>query len=398
MTIEEIRDRVQNHKTPLYVFDMSVLKERIDFLRDQLPKKVEICYAVKANPFLIKEISQWVDQLEICSPGEYRICQNLCVPADKYVISGVYKDAETIREIVKTGQSIGCFTVESKKQFELLREIAREHGKRFRLLLRLTSGNQFGLDGEELMEIIRHYGRDRYCHIRGIQFYSGTQKSSIKKIRRELLMLDRFLEELYQRYVYVPEVLELGLGFPVSYFQGEDFDEKAFLSECCGCLSELDFSGKIVLELGRSISAVCGSYWTRVVDVKCNLAGRFAITDGGIHQLTYYGQFMAMKHPEISIFPERPDDGQETWNICGALCTVNDILIKQYPATGLQTGDMLMFKNAGAYCVTEGIALFLSRDLPAVLLLDANGKELLVREHTETYYLNTPDYNKQEGE
>ena len=46
------------------------------------------------------------------------------------------------------------------------------------------------------------------------------------------------------------------------------------------------------------------------------------------------------------------------------LCTINDILVKRLPLGGLEIGDVLVFEQAGAYCMTEGIALFLSRDLP----------------------------------
>ena len=41
------------YQTPLYVFDMKNLKERIGFLRSRLPEDVSLCYAVKANPFIL---------------------------------------------------------------------------------------------------------------------------------------------------------------------------------------------------------------------------------------------------------------------------------------------------------------------------------------------------------
>ena len=49
-----------------------------------------------------------------------------------------------------------------------------------------------------------------------------------------------------------------------------------------------------------------------------------------------------------------------------------------------------VFPNAGAYCATEGVSLFLSRDLPAVYLADGEGAPHLVRSRIETDYLNTP--------
>ena len=54
--------------------------------------------------------------------------------------------------------------------------------------------------------------------------------------------------------------------------------------------------------------------------------------------------------------------------------------------------DVFVFENTGAYCMTEGISLFLSRDLPSVALLK-NGKLEFVRDAYNTYLLNMPNYN-----
>ena len=86
MNIKEMEALVQRKGTPSYVFDLGVLKSRIAFLRAHLPEQVELCYAVKANTFIVRELSEWVDWLEICSPGEYQICKTLKIPEEKYVI------------------------------------------------------------------------------------------------------------------------------------------------------------------------------------------------------------------------------------------------------------------------------------------------------------------------
>ena len=60
------------------------------------------------------------------------------------------------------------------------------------------------------------------------------------------------------------------------------------------------------------------------------------------------------------------------------------------PLAGLRTGDVLAFGTAGAYCATEGISLFLSRDLPRVLVVDRSGEARLVRDALPTDPLNSP--------
>ena len=80
---------------------------------------------------------------------------------------------------------------------------------------------------------------------------------------------------------------------------------------------------------------------------------------------------------------------QQDWTLCGSLCTTNDVLVRSISLTGLQPGDLLVFENAGAYSVTEGLGLFLSRDLPQIVLWQ-NGAPQLVRALTPTHPLNTP--------
>ena len=110
-----------------------------------------------------------------------------------------------------------------------------------------------------------------------------------------------------------------------------------------------------------------------------------------MHQLVYYGHAMSMQQPACHVLPEREGaTEQERWNIYGSLCTTNDVLAKQMPLPGLQVGDVLVFERAGAYCMTEGLSLFLSRDLPRVFVRDTQGMLRQVRDRIETYTLNTP--------
>lgn len=174
----------------------------------------------------------------------------------------------------------------------------------------------------------------------------------------------------------------------MAYFDTDKFDEDEFLDGFSELLSGMKSRAKITLEIGRSLAASCGSYFTRVVDMKESKNQNYAIVDGGMNHITYYGQSMAMKHPFHSAFPAREDGEQKNWNICGSLCTVNDILMKNTPFTDLRIGDTLIFENTGAYCMTEGISLFLSRDLPQILLIDENGAVISARDFVPTYKLN----------
>jgi diaminopimelate decarboxylase len=73
---------------------------------------------------------------------------------------------------------------------------------------------------------------------------------------------------------------------------------------------------------------------------------------------------------------------------------MNDLIVKQALLPELEIGDLLCFENTGAYAMTEGMALFLTRDLPWVYLRDINGDITLLRKRQETEIFNTPIYER----
>ena len=126
------------------------------------------------------------------------------------------------------------------------------------------------------------------------------------------------------------------------------------------------------------------------MDIKHNKGQNYLLIDGGMHHLVYFGQHMAMKHPFLSVCDKEQAPKTMSWNICGSLCSMNDIVAKQVELPEVSIGDTICFENTGAYCMTEGISLFLSREIPAVYLMDG-GDPVCVRQTFDTAPLNTPD-------
>ena len=376
-----------NEQGAYYVFDCRALQQRVEYLKKLLGENIALAYAIKANPVVVKALTPLVERLEICSPGESRICDRVGVAPEKTVISGVYKTPAFIEELVATTDG-RIYTVESLTQFRLLRQLSETYGKRLPVLLRLTNDSQFGINAEDIEAIVRDRADCPGLDILGIQYFSGTQKTSLKKLKREIDRLDALLVKLQQDYGFTARELEYGPGFPVAYF-GEDLDEETLITGLAQLLAGMQCRPRLTLELGRSIAACCGRFYTHVVDKKCNNGQHYLLVDGGMHQLIYFGQFMGMKLPRVSVVGKEKCAAGESYTVCGSLCSMNDILVKQLPLPDVEIGDTLCFENTGAYCMTEGMALFLSRDLPAVYLLDETGEMLCARENTETYPLNT---------
>lgn len=421
-----LQEAACKYNTPCYIFDLDAFTSRIRHMEQILGKRAGIYYAMKANPFLTAAAAQAARGLEVCSPGEYAICRRSHVPAQKIVISGVNKEEAHIRQVMAE-QGAGTYTAESLNQLRLLEECAAATGRTgVRVLLRLTSGNQFGMDEEDIIASVRERHFYPRLDLTGLQYYSGTQKKGLEKIKEELKKLDLFMASLKDSLDFEFRELEYGPGFQIPYFKGQEQpDEDVLLREFKKSLDSLDFKGIIFLEAGRFLAAPCGSYLTRVVDTKRSQGQNYCIVDGGINHVNYYGQTMAMKVPPYRYLPQGDSDrdygdygdyeagpeaasmkgtnaeetntesanlevtaSQSQWTVCGSLCTSGDILVKNLPLHGLKAGDLLAFDRIGAYSVTEGIYLFLSRKLPAVLTYTNKDGFSLIRNALPTDILN----------
>ena len=390
----DIERALEQFETPFYLFDERAIRDQIAHVRSMLPSRVRLCYAMKASSFALPEAARCVELVEVCSEGEYRICEKLGVPDSNIVISGVNKDEDFICELVSGHPGIARYTAESLIQLDMLERASAEAGRSIAVLVRLTSGNQFGMDRSDVFEAIRRMKACDTMTFSGIQYFSGTQKTSSAKHKRELAKLDRLIARIHDELEVDVIELEYGGGLPVEYFdpdrEANRRMEDGIVEGLSVAIDAMTYTGPINLELGRSLVASCGSYATRIVDAKTNKGNNFAIVDGGMHQIVYYGHAMALQQPLCHLEPPRDEGDVKLWNICGSLCTTNDILAKQLPLTDVAVGDVLVFEKAGAYCMTEGLSLFLSRDLPRVIMIDCNGEFHLVRDRIETFGLNTP--------
>ena len=84
-------------------------------------------------------------------------------------------------------------------------------------------------------------------------------------------------------------------------------------------------------------------------------------------------------------FTELPDTD---YTLCGSLCTVADVLVREVKLKKLELGDVLEFGHCGAYSVTEAPALFLSRQLPAIYAYSKEYGYECLREHIPAAEIN----------
>lgn len=400
-------------QTPYYVFDTDEFAKRAAMIRAALDckggRRIPLCFSIKANPFLLHRLPEGLDHVEVCSPGELEICIALGVKPESIIYSGVMKEKCDIERAVSYGA--GILTCESIRHATLISEVisecipdgANEAGfveTKAQVILRLTSGNQFGMSLEDIEYIISHLDEFKGITVMGIHYYSGTQKS-LRKINKDLEKIKSALTVLKEKYNFEPKLVEYGPGLCVEYFE-EDWQEKEkqALDEAAEVLREFAEEYPLGIEMGRFLAASCGKYYTQVKDLKSTGDANYAILDGGIHHLNYFGQRMAMQVPPIGVYGCEVSENNEKngveftqspdtdYTLCGSLCTVADVLVREVKLKKLELGDILEFGHCGAYSVTEAPALFLSRQLPAIYAYSKEYGYECLREHIPAAEIN----------
>lgn len=400
-------------QTPYYVFDTDEFAKRAAMIRAALDckggRRIPLCFSIKANPFLLHRLPEGLDHVEVCSPGELEICIALGVKPESIIYSGVMKEKCDIERAVSYGA--GILTCESIRHAALISEVMLErmpegaHEVEFaetktHVILRLTSGNQFGMSLEDIEYIMSHPDEFKGIAVMGIHYYSGTQKS-LRKINKDLEKIKSALSVLKEKYSFEPQLVEYGPGLCVEYFE-DDWQEreKQSLDEAAEVLREFAEEYPLGIEMGRFLAASCGKYYTQVEDLKSTGDANYAILDGGIHHLNYFGQRMAMQVPPIKVYAGEVSENEERtgvkftelpdtdYTLCGSLCTVADVLVREVRLKKLELGDVLEFGHCGAYSVTEAPALFLSRQLPAIYAYSKEYGYECLREHIPAAEIN----------
>lgn len=378
---EKRKKIVDTYGTPCYVYSETDFIANIEKVRG-LFKNCKICFAIKANPFIVTMVDRYVDRFEACSRGEYLILKDKHIDESKIVYSGINKTKKEISELYTNGFT-GIISIESNQQWENVRAIYKD--KNIRVLFRVSSGNQFGVSYDDLMRIIGEAKKLSTIKVLGIHYYSGTQKKNYEEIKSEIDGLKDIINKISSIGDFSIEEIEYGPGLYAEYF--DEKEDMEYVKNVSDTILESLTPEKLVIELGRYLAYTCGKYYTSVVDIKNTGKNNYAVVDGGIHQVKYYGQMLGIKNPIINHFSNYDSKNEEkSYIICGSLCTVNDILIKKWQGD-LNIGDVYEFCRVGAYSSTEACALFLSRELPAIIL-DKNEKVEMIRDHSLTYCIN----------
>lgn len=366
-TLQQVKELDEQYHTPCYLLSRAKARENVTILKKCLGEKIELCYAVKANPWLAELLKDIVDRLDICTEGELQFCLERGAASQKLLYEGPYKKDTTLSKAMNLG--IGRISIDSMSQWKHIYSLVDEkRDGQISVLLRLNCGNQFGMEESEIVEILK--SPQKRIHIAGLHYYGGTQKQYLAKVKEELDFLEKQILRIEDDSSRRIDELEFGAGSGVPYFESDSTrDCQEVLCAQIEFVQKMSRRYHVIFEAGRCIGASAGAFLTKVVGRKEINGLPHIFVDGGTNQINYYGWMSGQRTPKMKVFTHKLSTGTDRQAvICGCLCASADIFARKKTIQNpLSPGDYMMFRNVGAY-VTECSLGFLFLDFPPILM------------------------------
>lgn len=374
-------------QTPFYVYDRAVINKNVETLRHYFPE-VSLHYAIKANPMpaVVHYLSQQVDGLDVASAKELHTALSTGISPAKISFAGPGKSEQELSMAIAAGITLN---VESITELERIIAIVENDDTSANVALRLnpdfelkSSGmkmgggpQQFGIDVEQLdsvFELLKH----PKLHFMGLHIFTGSQNLNAGSIITAHNSIFALVDRLFQEYGFSLKHLNIGGGFGIPYFPGDQLLElepiAANLNQLIAEHQQLLDNCELVLELGRFLVGNAGVYVCQVTDKKVSRGQTYLICNGGLHHHLAasgnFGQVIRKNYP-VAIANRMQQSDTELVNIVGPLCTPLDILANKMELPKAEIGDWVAVFQSGAYGFTASPRDFLSHPHPIELLL-----------------------------
>jgi len=366
--------------TPLFVYSSAMIRERVAVLRECLPERVRLHYAVKANPFapLLALMRGLVDGFDIASAGELRLALEAGqAPAAMSFAGPGKRDAELELAILR-GVTLN---IESAREAGRALRIAERIGTRPRLAVRVNPAFELRGSGMKMGGGAKPFGVDEAlvpalaremiaagAEWRGLHVFAGSQALDAEAIAemqgRVLNLAARLTAEIGHP---LPQ-LNMGGGFGIPYFHGDRPLDLAHvgaaLAERAAALPAELAGTELAVELGRYLVGEAGVYLTRIVDRKESHGQTFLVTDGGLHHVLAasgnFGTVVRRNYP-VAIASRFGAGPEEEASVVGCLCTPLDRIAEQAPLPRAEESDLVAVFCTGAYGASASPATFLGQ-------------------------------------
>ncbi|HEY0652800.1 MAG TPA: diaminopimelate decarboxylase [Chryseosolibacter sp.] len=370
--------------TPLYVYDAEKIVFQLKTLKTAFAdSNVKIKYAAKAltNISILRLLKKFGSDVDVVSIQEAQLAMRAGFEPSQimYTPSGV--DFSEIVEAVSLGLTINL------DNLSVLKKFGEKYKDTYPCSIRLNphimaggnykistghSNSKFGISIYQLPDI-QETVQAYKIKVNGLHIHTGsdiTESEVFLKIAEILFSVARDFKDL--------RFIDFGSGFKVAYKEGDVVTNvydlglkltKAFNDFCQSYGRKLEMH----FEPGKFIVSEAGVLLVQANVVKNTPELTFVGVNSGLNHLIRPMMYDA-HHDIINI--SNPKAEQKTYTVVGYICET-DTLGADRKLNEVREGDILLFKNAGAYGFSMS-SNYNSRLKPAEVMI-YNGKALLIR-------------------
>ena len=384
MNQETLLQIAKDYGSPVYVYDAHKMEDQYNRLTAAFSKvnKLKINYAAKAltNISVLKFINKLGAGLDTVSIQEVRLGLHAGFVPEKIIYTPNGVSLEEIEEVAKLGVQINI------DNLSILEQFGTKHPNTpvcIRINPHIMAGgntnisvghidSKFGISIHQIPLLLRIVKNTKMT-INGIHMHTGSDILDIDVF----LYASEILFDVAKQFEGL-EFIDFGSGFKVPYKENdietniEELGEKLterFHKFCKNYGKEVT----LAFEPGKFIVSESGYFLTSVNAIKQTTSTVFAQVDTGFNHLIrpmLYGSQHAIEN--IS----NPNGKQRFYSVVGYICET-DTFANNQRINEITEGDILAFKNAGAYCFMMA-SNYNSRFRPAEILW-YNNKAHLVR-------------------
>ena len=397
----------EKYGTPLYLYDEARVRHNcrtyLEAVREGFGQDARVMYASKAASFkrlyeIVKEEGLGID---VVSCGEIYTAGLAGFPLENAYFHSNNKTDYDVEYAIEKG--VGCFVVDNAEELFAIDEIAARHGKKQKIMLRITPGidphtyaavatgkvdSKFGSAIEtgqakaitslaltfENIELVGFH-----CHV-GSQIFDADVYLATSKV-----MLN-FVADMERELGFLCRDLDIGGGLGVRYVESQPIlnIKETILTVAKEMKETARALGialpRISLEPGRSIVADAGLTLYTVGTVK-RIPGykSYVSVDGG---MTDNPRFALYGSPYTVLPVQDSDSESEKCSVVGRCCESGDILQENVPMpVDIQRGDLLACLTTGAYHYSMA-SNYNRIPRPPVVMLNDGESYLAVRRET----------------
>ncbi len=377
MDIKILKEAALKFGTPIYLYDLKIIENQFKKLNKELSvlENYKIHFAAKSlsNISILKFISKLGAGLDAVSIEEVKIGLKCGFNKNEILYTPNGVSFEEIKEAFKLGVKINLDSIECIKDF------INEFGSQS-ITVRINPGiyaggnenvsvghpeSKFGIPETRINELLDMEIKGK-IKITGLHIHTGsdiTKNNQFKEGIKKIFSIARDFKNI--------KSIDLGGGIKIPYYDDDTSTNlndyvKEVSNELNKFESEFNKKLKLIFEPGKFLVSDCGFFITKVNYIKSSNAKDFIQVDSGFNHLlrpTLYGSY----HEIVNL--SNPEGKKKEYDVVGYICEKDTFAYKR-KISETKKGDLICFKNAGAYGFTMS-SNYNSRSRPAeVCLLD----------------------------